>query len=217
MNGSPASTRVTRRAIGRRVVAALLLGLAVSGCTGSDDPAGSATHPVSTPGAVTGPLCDRLPTGTDPGGPETLKSEPADQALQWIPVLTIFEAGTRATGLDADLGDMDGVTILAPTDEAFTNAFSEDTLDEFLISRRRELRALLRAHMIDGEFSLEQMIDAGRVTTLAGDSIDITPRENGMARFDDQAETVCADYLVANARVHVIDGVLKLPAPTGGP
>jgi hypothetical protein len=99
------------------------------------------------------------------------------------------------------------------------DAFSEDTLDELLISRRRELRALLRAHMIDGdgEFSLEQMIDAGRVTTLAGDSIDITPRGDGMARLDDQAETVCADYLVANARIHVIDGVLMLPAPTGGP
>jgi hypothetical protein len=69
----------------------------------------------------------------------------------------------------------------------------------------------------DGEFSLEQMIDAGRVTTLAGDSIHITPRGDGMARLDDQAETVCADSLVANARIDVIDGVLMLPAPTGGP
>jgi uncharacterized surface protein with fasciclin (FAS1) repeats len=29
-----------------------------------------------------------------------------------------------------------------------------------------------------------------------------------MARFDDRATTVCADYDVANARIHVIDRVL---------
>ena len=30
-----------------------------------------------------------------------------------------------------------------------------------------------------------------------------------MARFDDRATTVCADYAVDNARIHVIDGVLR--------
>jgi hypothetical protein len=189
-------------------VAAVLLTVLASSCTGSND-APERADP--SPGTVSGPLCARLPTGTNPGGPETLTSEPADGALQWIPVLTIFEAGTRAAGLDDDLGDTDGVTILAPTDEAFTTTFSEGALDELLISRRRELRILLRAHMIDGELSLAQLIDAGRVTTLAGDTVDIKPR-GAMARFDNRAETVCADYRVANARIHVIDGVLgELP------
>jgi uncharacterized surface protein with fasciclin (FAS1) repeats len=30
-----------------------------------------------------------------------------------------------------------------------------------------------------------------------------------MARFGDRATTVCADYDAANARIHVIDGVLR--------
>jgi uncharacterized surface protein with fasciclin (FAS1) repeats len=61
------------------------------------------------------------------------------------------------------------------------------------------------------------MLDAGRVTTLAGDTIDITPRGD-MARLGDQAETVCANYRVANARIHIIDGLLgELPAFDGGP
>jgi uncharacterized surface protein with fasciclin (FAS1) repeats len=30
-----------------------------------------------------------------------------------------------------------------------------------------------------------------------------------MARFGDRATTVCSDYDVANARIHVIDGVLR--------
>ncbi len=29
-----------------------------------------------------------------------------------------------------------------------------------------------------------------------------------MARLDGRAETLCADYRVANAQIHVIDGVL---------
>ena len=198
---------------------ALLVMFAFSSCTGSQggsDGADPSDGPVASPGTVSGPLCDLLPTGTDPGGPETLRTEPADEALKWMPVLTIFEAGARASGLTADLRETQGLTILAPTDEAFVTTFSEDELDDLLISRRSALRGLLRAHMIEGQLSLAQMLDEGRVTTLAGDTIDITP-SGDMARLGDQAETVCADYRVANARIHVIDGLLGELPTDGGP
>jgi len=200
-------------------VIALLVMFAFSSCTGSQggsDGADPSDGPVASPGTVSGPLCDLLPTGTDPGGPETLRTEPADEALKWMPVLTIFEAGARASGLTADLRETQGLTILAPTDEAFVTTFSEDELDDLLISRRSALRGLLRAHMIEGQLSLAQMLDEGRVTTLAGDTIDITP-SGDMARLGDQAETVCADYRVANARIHVIDGLLGELPTDGGP
>jgi len=204
----------------RPAMIALLVTVAISSCTnsgGGSDGADPTTGPAVSPGSVSGPLCDLLPTGTDPGGPETLTTEPADEALKWMPVLTIFEAGARASGLTAYLRETQGVTILAPTDEAFVTTFSEDELDDLLISRRRALRGLLRAHMIEGQLSLAQMLDEGRVTTLAGDTIDITPR-GGMARIGDQAETVCADYRVANARIHIIDGLLgELPSFDGSP
>ena len=208
------------RAGTRPAVITLLVMVALSSCTGSDggsDGADPTTDRVASPGTVSGPLCDLLPTGTDPGGPETLTTESADEALKWMPVLTIFEAGARASGVTADLRKTEGLTILAPTDEAFVTTFSEDELDDLLISRRRALRGLLRAHMIEGKLSLAQMLDEGRVTTLAGATIDITPSGN-MARLGDQAETVCADYRVANARIHVIDGLLgELPTFDGGP
>ncbi len=157
---------------------------------------------------VAGPLCDLLPSGDDPGAPETLTDEPADVALQWIPVVTTFEAAVRAAGLDDDLRRADGVTILAPTDDAFAAAFDRQTLDDLLLSRHGELRALLEAHMIDGSLSLAALRDAGSVTTLAGDELTVAPT-GAMARFGDGATTVCADYDVANARIHVIDGVLR--------
>ncbi|CAN5488950.1 hypothetical protein BH20ACT23_BH20ACT23_17190 [soil metagenome] len=203
-----------RRSLVRLVIAGLLVAGAISSCSGSDDGASDgAETPGGAPRVVTGPLCDMLPVGTDPGGPATLTSESADAALQWIPVLTIFEAGARASRLAADLRDADGITILAPTDDAFTTTFSQKTLDQLLISRRKELRALLRAHMIDEALSLAELLEARSVTTLAGDRLAIAPMGN-MARLDDRAQTVCADYRVANARIHVIDGVLgDLPEP----
>jgi uncharacterized surface protein with fasciclin (FAS1) repeats len=159
-------------------------------------------------GMVVGPLCDQLPSGDDPGAPASLTDKPADVVLQWIPVVTTFEAAVRASGLVGYLRKADGVTILAPTDDAFAAAFNRQRLDDLLLTRRRALRALVEAHIIDGSFSLAALRDAGSVSTLAGDRLAVTPAGD-MARLDDAATTVCADYAAANASIHVIDGVLR--------
>jgi uncharacterized surface protein with fasciclin (FAS1) repeats len=199
-------------------VAACLVAIAAAGCSGGneDTPARETavtperTAPArATPsaGLVKGPLCAQLPTGDDPGAPATLTDEPADVALQWIPVVTTFEAAVRASGLAGYLRRADGLTILAPTDDAFAAAFDRQRLDDLLLSRQRELRAILEAHIVDGSLSLAALRDAGSVTTLAGDELTVAPA-GAMARLGDAATTVCADYDVANARIHVIDAVL---------
>ena len=157
---------------------------------------------------VIGPLCDALPSGDDPGAPVYLTEEPADVALQWIPVVTTFEAAVRASGLAGYLRKAEDVTILAPTDDAFAAAFDRQRLDDLLLKRRRELRTIVEAHIIEGRLSLAALRDAGSVTTLAGNRLTVAPA-GAMARFGDQATTVCADYDVANARIHVIGGVLR--------
>jgi len=202
----------------RRLVAALVVAIVASSCSGDDDDTperadragGTTTAPGVTANAteVAGPLCDLLPSGDDPGAPALLRDEPADVALTWIPVLTTFEAAVRASGLARYLRRADGVTILAPTDDAFAAAFDRQRLDDLLLSRRRELRALLEAHIVDGSLSLAALRNAGSVTTLAGDTVTVAPA-GAMARFGDRATTVCADYDVANGRIHVIGGVLR--------
>jgi Fasciclin domain len=197
--------------LGCRAVAASAAAIAAVSCSGcSDDTPDREARARETPNApvVIGPLCDLLPSGDDPGAPASLTGEPADVALQWIPVLTTFEAAVRASGLADDLRRADGVTILAPTDDAFTAAFDRQTLDDLLLSRPRELRAILEAHIVDGSLSLAALRKAGRVTTRNGDVHTVAPA-GAMARFDDRATTVCADYDVANARIHVIDRVLR--------
>ena len=166
----------------------ILLALAVAGCGGSEEPT-----------AVRGPLCDVLPSGDDPGAPASLRDDAPGEALTWIPVVTTFEAAARASGIE-----LDGTTILAPTDDAFTKAYDRQELDELLLERPREL---VEPHIVEGERSLEDLLDDGEVITLAGDTLEVT-QAGAMARIG-RATTVCADYDVAGARIHVIDGVLS--------
>ena len=176
---------------------------AVGACT-----RGQAADPI-----VRGPLCELLPSGTDPGSPALLVTEPSDIALTWIPVLTVFEASVRAAGLADDLRGTDAVTALAPTDEAFEEVMTEDTLDELILFRQDELRVLVEQHLIDGSNALTDLLEAGTATSRAGTSIMITA-DGAQARVADTATTVCADYRTANGRIHVIDAVLgPLPSP----
>jgi hypothetical protein len=102
----------------RRAVAAFVAAIAAARCSGCDgDEPERAPRARVTPntGLVTGPLCDLLPSGDDPGAPASLKDVPADVALQGIPVLTTFEAAVRASGLARYLRRADGVTTQACT------------------------------------------------------------------------------------------------------
>jgi hypothetical protein len=147
----------------RRVATGLVVATAAVSCSGCNDHTPErATRAPETPNAqvVTGPLCDLLPSGDDPGAPASLMDEPADVALQWIPVVTTFEAAVRASGLAGYLHQADSITILAPTDDAFAAAFDRQRLDDLLLSRQRELRALLEAHIVDGSLSLAAMREA---------------------------------------------------------
>ncbi|MBQ0905891.1 fasciclin domain-containing protein [Micromonospora sp. U21] len=207
----PQTTRPRSRAL-RLLVPALLL--ATIACTGT--PAGSTTdvqppHNTSAP-QVTGPLCAALPTGTEPGNPTFLAGQPVDQALRWIPTLTTFEAALRTSGVLADLPTGTGITILAPSDDAFAAKFSEDNWDDLMARHTDQLRTLLKAHLIAGAHPIDELVTAGATTTLDGATATVT-RTGPTARLADRADAVCADYQATNARIHIINAVLG-PLPT---
>jgi len=206
----------------RRRRAALLLvsgpvGYPNSGAGGGDSGAagGGGVQPAVASGGVTGPLCDLLPAGSDPGNPASLAGEPVDTALTWIPVLTRFESAMRTAGLLPELREMKGITVLAPTDDAFRAKFSEDNFDALMTRDKDQLRSLLKAHVVAGPLALSELVDAGTVTTLDGATVTITSMAP-MALIGDEAQTVCADYRMANGRIHVINRVLgNLPTTAG--
>ncbi|MFY1672172.1 fasciclin domain-containing protein [Plantactinospora sp. WMMB334] len=225
--GPPAAGRAgrSRLRVALLVATTALLASTAAGCTG--EAAGQQGAPAAGSGeaagsgdaansGVTGPLCAALPSGTDPGNPAALAGQPADVALRWIPVLTRFEAAVRAADISAELRSPAGVTILAPTDDAFTRKFSEENLDDLLIHRRDELRALLRAHLVAGAHPLAELVATGSIRTLDGSAVTVGAA-GPMARFGDQVQSVCADYRVAGGRIHIVNGVLGNLPTTADP
>ncbi|MDG4781464.1 fasciclin domain-containing protein [Micromonospora sp. WMMD961] len=198
--------RHTRRL---RLLAPALL-LAVTACTGAPtNPPSDAAPPAPQ---VSGPLCAALPTGTDPGNPTFLAGQPVDQALRWIPTLTTFEAALRSSGVLTDLPTGTGVTILAPSDDAFDAKFSEDNWDDLMTQHTDQLRNLLTAHVIAGTHRIDDLVNAGTASTIDGTTITIA-RTGPTIRLADRADAVCADYQATNTRIHIINAVLG-PLPT---
>ena len=189
------------------VLAVVVVAIAGASCTPDDTTVAPAP-------AVTGALCSMLPAGSEPGGPALLQHDTADVALQWIPVLTTFEAAVRATKFGAQLRRDPAVTILAPTDDAFSKALTEDTRDDLLLFRHRRLRAVLKAHIVRGSFSLDELARKGSVETLAGTTVTVSSQD-GVVRIDDRADVVCGDYLAKGARIHVI-GKILVDVPSSG-
>ncbi|MET8092997.1 fasciclin domain-containing protein [Micromonospora sp. NPDC005220] len=200
----------------RRLQLGLLLPtLLLAACTGSPAAPRTDAAPATAP-QVTGPLCAALPTGTDPGNPSFLAGQPVDEALRWIPTLTTFEAAVRTSGVLTDLPAGAGVTVLAPSDDAFAATFSEDNWDDLMTHHTDQLRTLLKAHLITGTHPIADLTTAGTATTLDGSTVTVI-RTGPTARLADRAETVCADYQATNARIHIINAVLgPLPVTADG-
>ncbi|MDO3705683.1 fasciclin domain-containing protein [Micromonospora sp. C28SCA-DRY-2] len=191
-------------------LAAAALLLAATACT-ADDSARPAPAP-ATAVAVTGPLCAALPTGSEPGNPTFLAGQPAEAALTWMPTLTTFEAALRTSGALTGLDTTGGITILAPTDDAFAAKFSDDTWDTLMTRDHQKLRTLVTAHLIAGAHTVDELAAAGTTRTLDGTTLTVT-RTGPTTRFGGKADAVCADYQAARARIHIVDTVLG-PLPT---
>ncbi|MFG2104943.1 fasciclin domain-containing protein [Micromonospora echinaurantiaca] len=192
-------------------LAAAALLLATAACTTGGDATRGAPTP-ATAVAVTGPLCAALPTGSEPGNPTFLAGQPADQALTWMPTLTTFEAALRTSGALTDRDTTGGITILAPTDDAFAATFSDDTWDTLMTRDHQKLRTLVNAHLITGAHTADDLATAGTTRTLDGTTLTVT-RTGPSIRLGDKADAVCADYQATGARIHIIDAVLgPLPA-----
>ncbi|MGS2615827.1 fasciclin domain-containing protein [Micromonospora sp. LZ34] len=198
--------RTPRRTL--HILAATLL-LATTACTGDPTPPPAAS--ASTP-QISGELCAALPSGTEPGNPTFLAGQPVDAALRWMPTLTTFEAAVRTSGILTGLDTSGGITILAPSDDAFTAKFSDDNWDELMTRRPDQLRTLLTAHLITGAQTLDDLAAAGTATTLDGATLTVT-RTGATTRFADRADAVCADYQATRARIHIVNAVLG-PLPT---
>jgi uncharacterized surface protein with fasciclin (FAS1) repeats len=148
-----------------------------------------------------GPGCAGVPTEGE-GSVEGMADDPVATAASNNPLLTTLVAAVTEAGLVDTLNSADGLTVFAPTDDAFAEIPKKDL--NALLADKEALTAVLTHHVVAGQLSPEDV--AGEHETLAGDMI--TVEGSGEDFTAEGAAVVCGNVSTANATVYVIDGVM---------
>ena len=122
----------------------------------------------------------------------------------------------------ADLADLLGYdgpfTVFAPSDLAFENLFASKESKLFRPENKKELQAILRYHIIAGEFSASKILKAmcrgeGKATFITVQGEEITATMQGIDivltdPFGNSAKITVADANQCNGIIHEIDSVI---------
>lgn len=130
---------------------------------------------------------------------------------------TFFEFDTavkalQTAGLDKVLAEGGPYTIFVPTDQAFA-ALAPEALDQ-LMADPQALANTLKYHVVEGGMTYDDLVAAGTVATLQGESLTITASEDDGVTFGVNGATVEAfDYpSLDGTHIYFIDDQVLMPA-----
>jgi uncharacterized surface protein with fasciclin (FAS1) repeats len=161
---------------------------------------------MSDAGANTfGPGCSAIPT-SGAGSFDGMVKDPVATAASNNPLLSTLVSAVTKAGLVDTLNGADGLTVFAPTNDAFSK-IPKAQLDKVLADKAT-LTAILTHHVVAGQLDPTKVV--GTQTTLNKDQVTVSGDTSGMKV--DGANVVCGNIPTANATVYVIDTVLMPPA-----
>lgn len=103
------------------------------------------------------------------------------------------------------------ITVFAPSNDAFAK-LPEGTIAALLEPENRAtLTRVLGLHVVEGRLAASELLAGRRLTTLAGESIEVALR-GGRLEVGGAAKVVRSDVEAGSAVIHVIDRVLLPPA-----
>jgi uncharacterized surface protein with fasciclin (FAS1) repeats len=150
-----------------------------------------------------GPACSAVPA-SGAGSFTGMAQDPVATAASNNPVLSSLVGAVKEAGLVDTLNGADGITVFAPTDDAFS-ALPKATLDAAMADPKGLLTSVLTYHVVEGKLSPEML--AGTHETLQGGTIEITGAGKDF-KVNGQSSVVCGNVQTANATVYIIDNVL---------
>ena len=179
---------------------------AASAASSSSAPAAAATSSsemASSTSASTpfGAACSAVPT-SGPGSFTGMATAPVATAASNNPVLSTLVTAVKAAGLVDTLNSAQGITVFAPTNDAFAK-IPADTLKGVLADKAK-LTKILTYHVVSGKLSPDQL--AGTHPTLEGGTVTVTG--SGQSFQVNGANVVCGNVQTANATVYIVDSVL---------
>jgi uncharacterized surface protein with fasciclin (FAS1) repeats len=169
----------------------------------SEMPASPTAETMTAADQVFGAGCAAVPKD-GPGSFDGMAIDPVATAASHNPALSTLVTAVTKAGLVDTLNSADGITVFAPTNDAFA-ALPKATLDKALGDPKGLLTTVLTYHVVAGKLSPEQLAGShktlqGGTITVAGSGEDFTVNGN--------AKVVCGNVPTGNATVYLVDNVL---------
>jgi uncharacterized surface protein with fasciclin (FAS1) repeats len=201
------------------LAAATLFSVSIAACGSSDStdssaaPAATTTAPSMAPSMApsTDTMMANFGTGgtavpTDPsdkGSFQAMAQVPVATAASGNPLLSTLVTAVKKAGLVDSLNSADGITVFAPTNDAFKKIPSA-TLNKVLADKKT-LTSILTYHVVPGKLTPADL--AGTHKTLQGDELTVSGSGQDF-KVNDSASVICGNVQTANANVYIIDSVL---------
>lgn len=147
--------------------------------------------------------CSAIPAD-GAGSFDGMATEPVATAASANPLLSTLVTAVGEAGLVDTLNSADGITVFAPTDDAFAEVPKKDL--DALLADKEALTQVLTYHVVPGQLTPEQV--AGTHKTLEGTELTVEGSGEEFMVGESQAMVLCGNVPTANATVYVIDGVL---------
>ncbi len=201
------------------VAALAAVALTLSACGGDDDttatggsaaaPSSSAAMPSASAAAAQpfGAACSAVPS-SGKGSFDGMATDPVATAASNNPVLSTLVAAVKQAGLVDSLNTAQGITVFAPTNDAFAK-IPKATLDTVLADKAM-LTKILTYHVVPQQLSPMEL--AGTFPTLEKQQVTVAGGGEAFTVGTARANVVCGNVQTANATVYLIDSVLMPPA-----
>ncbi|MEU4690365.1 fasciclin domain-containing protein [Actinoplanes sp. NPDC023714] len=151
-----------------------------------------------------GPGCASVPADpANAGSFEAMAQVPVATAASGNPLLSTLVTAVKKAGLVDSLNSADGITVFAPTNDAF-GKIPEADLNKVLADKKT-LTSVLTYHVVPGKLTPADL--AGPHKTLQGEELTVTGSGEDFT-VGDAASVVCGNVQTANANVYIIDSVL---------
>jgi uncharacterized surface protein with fasciclin (FAS1) repeats len=202
-------------------VAALALPVALTACSsdsgsdsGSNGSSTSAKEPASSAPMATqgsgdsmdkpfGAACSSVPQ-SGAGSFNGMAQDPVATAASNNPDLSTLVTAVQKAGLVDTLNSAKGITVFAPTNEAFAK-IPKAQLDKVLADKAM-LTKILTYHVVGRKVTPAQLSN-GSFASLEKDKV-TTSGSGETFKVDDSANIVCGNVPTSNATVYIIDSVL---------
>jgi uncharacterized surface protein with fasciclin (FAS1) repeats len=153
-----------------------------------------------------GAACSAVPADGE-GSFAGMADDPVATAASNNPVLSTLVSAVGEAGLGDTLNGAEGITVFAPTDDAFA-ALDTETLDAAMADPSGLLTTVLTYHVVGERLTPEDL--AGTHETLQGGSVEVNGSDEEFT-VNDSASVVCGNVQTANATVYIVDNVLLPP------